>query len=127
MVESWSGGCLCGSVRFVARGRGTFRHLCSCTMCRKWSGAFTVAWAEFPVADFVWTNELGLTFYQSSAATRRGFCNRCGSTICAIDDGYDRISVATAVLDDGHALVPGKTHSFAEEAPEWWTVSIVKN
>ena len=72
-----------------------------------------------------WTGPGGEpALYQSSEKTRRGFCRNCGSTIAAIDEGYDKISLTMASLEDPSAIVPGKQHSYAKEAPSWWSVTI---
>lgn len=49
------GGCLCGHVRFEAKGKPGKAHTCSCSMCQKHSGAITVAWVEYPKAAVSWT------------------------------------------------------------------------
>lgn len=121
----FSGGCLCGHIRFEAGGKPTFPHLCSCRMCQLWSGAPTVAWVEFPLAGFAWTGPGGEpSTFQSSENTRRGFCAKCGSSLCALDDGYDKISLTIAVFDEPSSLVPGKQHSHKTSAPGWWIPEI---
>lgn len=124
LVE-FSGGCLCGHIRFLATGKPTFPHLCSCRMCQTWSGAPTVAWVEFALAGFSWTGPGSEpSKFQSSEKTQRGFCPKCGGTICAIDDGYDKISLTIAVFDEPSLIIPGKQHSYRASAPNWWTVDI---
>ncbi|MEM9471839.1 MAG: GFA family protein [Pseudomonadota bacterium] len=121
----FSGGCLCGHIRFEAGGKPTFPHLCSCRMCQTWSGAPTVAWVEFPLSEFAWTGPGGQpSTFQSSEKTRRGFCVKCGSSLCALDDGYDKISLTIAVFDEPSLLVPGKQHSYKAAAPRWWKADI---
>ena len=119
-----TGTCLCGNIQYRANGKPAFPHLCSCRTCQLWSGAPTVAWVEFPIDGFSWTGPGGEpALHQSSAKTRRGFCAECGSTLCAIDDGYDRISVTMATLDDSSRIKLGKQHSFQDEAPFWWPLT----
>ena len=125
-MKQYAGGCLCGNIRYSVKGNPTFPHLCSCRMCQKWSGAPTVAWVEFPVDSIEWNGSGGVpSFYQSSEKTRRGSCPKCGGSICALDDGYDKISLTIATLDDPSSVVPGKQHSFSESAPKWWEVKIM--
>ena len=96
-------------------------------MCQRWSGALTVGWFEIPIANVEWNGPGGEpTYYQSSEKTQRGFCPKCGSTINAVDDGYDKMGLTMATLDDSSAIVPGKQHSFAKSAPHWWSVEINK-
>lgn len=125
VTQLYSGGCLCGHIRFEVAGNPSFPHLCSCRMCQKWSGAPTVAWVEFLLTDFSWTGPGGEpNRFQSSEQSERGFCAKCGSTVCALDDGYDKISLTIATLDEPSAIIPGKQHSYEASAPDWWRVGI---
>ncbi|MEO1192667.1 MAG: GFA family protein [Pseudomonadota bacterium] len=121
----YEGGCLCGAIRYEAKGKPGFPHLCSCSQCRKWSGAPTVAWVEFPLESFAWTGPGGEPKrFQSSQKSRRGSCPICGSAISVEDEGYDKISITIASLDDPDAIVPGKQHSYKKGVPVWWSVAI---
>lgn len=117
-MTDFEGSCLCGHIRYLAKGKGTFPHLCSCTMCQQWSGAPTVAWAEFPLESFCWLDNEP-EFYQSSAKTKRGHCPKCSTSLCAIDDGYPKISLTMSSLKDSSAIKLGKQHSYHKFLPEW--------
>ena len=120
-LKSYEGGCLCGAVRFRADTLPVFPHLCSCSMCRRWSGAPSVAWAEFPLAAFKWTGAAGEPkLFRSSEKTRRGNCPECGSAICAVDDGYDHISIVIGALDRPNMVIPDERHSYRAARPKWW-------
>jgi len=115
------GGCLCGAMRYRAEGPPAFPHLCSCTMCRRWSGAPTVAWVEFPLSGFRWEGAGGEPkLFRSSAKTRRGNCPTCGSALCAVDDGYENISIVIGSLDRPNLIVPDAAHSYRGARPRWW-------
>ncbi len=125
MPKNYSGGCLCGHITYKLEGKPSFPHLCSCSQCRKWSGALTVAWVEFPLAGLTWNGPGGTPkLFRSSEKTERGSCPECGAALCALDDGYDKISLTIASLDDPSAIPPGKQHSFKKAAPDWWKVEI---
>lgn len=79
------------------RGKSQFPHLCLCRICQKWSGAPTVAWAEFPSKQLIWGPGGEPAFYRSSNHTKRGFCPKCGSSLCALDDGSNEV-----VIDVGY-------------------------
>lgn len=49
-MEQFTGGCLCGALRFVAEGRPYRVGLCHCLDCRKHHGALFHASAIFPQA-----------------------------------------------------------------------------
>ena len=119
-----TGGCLCGQVRYEARAAPEFPHLCSCRQCRRWSGAPTVAWVEFPLSAFAWTGETEPRYFRSSEKTRRGNCPTCGSALCAVDDGYANISIVMGSLDRPNAIVPDARHSFRASGPRWWRAGV---
>lgn len=124
-MKNYSGSCLCGWITYKADEKPIFPHLCSCRMCQKWSGALTVAWVEFPLNALEWNGPGGKPFfYRSSKTTQRGFCSACGSALCAIDDGGDTIAMTIATLQEPVLIKPGVQHSFKEEMPSWWEVSI---
>jgi len=124
-IPEYEGGCLCNETTFTARGEPSNPHLCSCTMCQKSSGAPTVAWVEFPLATFQWNDTSKPSLYQSSENTQRCFCQKCGGLLGAIDKGNPNVCITIASLKNPNLIVPGKQHSYKEEAPSWWGVSIL--
>lgn len=121
-MSKYTGGCLCGHIRFESSGEPSFPHFCSCRMCQRWSGAPIVAWVDFPRKSLVWNGPGGEpTLFRSSKNAQRGFCSRCGGTLCAIDDGSDTVCLTIATFDDPNALVP-ESHSFSKFAPSWLVV-----
>ena len=76
----WTGGCLCGDVRYRASQDPEWVGSCHCTMCRKMSGAAFSTYAVFSRESFEWTKGAP-AHYRSSEPTSRGFCARCGSTL----------------------------------------------
>ncbi len=73
-MKQVSGGCLCGRVRFMAKGRPDRVGLCHCIDCRKHHGALFHASAIFPASAVAVTGEVGS--YQG-----RHFCPNCGSSV----------------------------------------------
>ncbi|WP_074423407.1 GFA family protein [Serratia sp. 14-2641] len=120
MTNEFSGGCLCGAIRFKAISP-TNPHTCSCDICQKHTGAQSAAWVEFSAPNVQWTGKNGKpATYRSSPASSRAFCPRCGSSIGAIDDG-PVIALLTGIFDNPNdpALAP-EYHSFEDMKPEWW-------
>ena len=94
-------------------------------MCRRWSGAPTVAWVEFPLTDFEWTSAGRIPqLFRSSEKTQRGHCPACGSALCALDDGYENISIVMGSLDRPNLIVPDERHSFRSAGPRWWHAEV---
>ncbi|MEG0277697.1 MAG: hypothetical protein RR510_00290 [Morganella sp. (in: enterobacteria)] len=52
-TEIITGGCLCGHIRYRAQ-HPRDPHTCSCTMCRKHTGALTALWVEFDSKNVTW-------------------------------------------------------------------------
>ena len=124
-MGDYAGGCLCGQVRYRSTGAPSFPHYCSCRMCQRASGAPIVAWVEFPRDSLSFTGPGGAPpLYRSSETMQRGFCLRCGGTICSIEDGSEKTYITVASLDDPDAIVPA-SQSFPESAPVWLKVEAV--
>ncbi|MBK8161242.1 MAG: GFA family protein [Rhodospirillaceae bacterium] len=119
----YSGGCLCGAVRFEASGPAAKPHTCSCKMCQRHSGALTTAWVEFPRAAVRWVGPSGAPAqFRSSDYSSRAFCPACGSSLGAIDDA-PVIALLLGVFDapNREELRP-TAHSFRGGRPKWWHV-----
>ncbi|AVU30293.1 ribulose phosphate epimerase [Serratia marcescens] len=119
----YSGGCLCGHIRFQVHGLPGNPHSCSCEFCRRHSGAPTLCWVEFPRQAVEWNGTGGMpTLYRSSPYSSRAFCPRCGSTLGAIDD-EPTVALSTGSFDraDLPELRP-VSHAFADVCPEWWHI-----
>ncbi|MEO0752492.1 MAG: GFA family protein [Pseudomonadota bacterium] len=125
MPRSYTGGCLCGDIRFEAVAPAEVPHTCSCTMCQRHSGALTLAWVEFPTDAVTWTGHGGApTLYRSLEKSSRAFCPRCGSTIGAIDDA-PVVALVLGVFDKpGAAALKPVSHSHRSKRPTWWHVDI---
>lgn len=121
----FEGGCLCGETTYITSGEPYNPHLCSCTMCQKSSGALTVAWVEFPLESFNWNGIRKPGLYQSSQKTQRCFCEGCGGLLGTLNEGSSNVCITIASLCNPSLIVPAKQHSFQEEAPVWWDVSVL--
>ncbi len=96
-MERYTGGCLCGDVRFVATGHPYRVGICHCLDCRKHHGALFYAAAIFP-RDAV-SIEGETRDYEG-----RCFCPRCGSSVFARSG--DEIEVHLGALDDIEQFIP---------------------
>ncbi|MGD9885191.1 MAG: GFA family protein [Reyranella sp.] len=96
-MDRFTGGCLCGNVRFVASGRPYRVGLCHCLDCRKHHGALFHASAIFP-QDAV-TIEGETRDYAG-----RSFCPRCGAPV--FGRSGDEIGVNLGSLDAPDQLTP---------------------
>jgi hypothetical protein len=120
-----TGGCLCGNIRFEARGDALKPHTCSCTMCQHHTGSLTAAWVEFASKDVTW-NGPGCepTKYKSSEWSNRAFCGKCGSSLGAIDE-KPVVALLLGTFDKPKAKVLAPHyHSYVTPRPKWWHVEI---
>lgn len=121
METIYSGGCLCGSIRFEAAKPALKPHTCSCKYCQRHTGSLTAAWVEFPADKVNWTGEGGKpTLFRSSDYSSRAFCSHCGSSIGAIDD-EPVIALLLGCFDDNRRPeFEPEYHSYADMQPDWW-------
>lgn len=96
-MEQFTGGCLCGAVRFKATGRPYRVGLCHCLDCRKFHGALFNASAMFPEDAVTIEGETG-EFHG------RHFCPHCGSSVFARSG--DEIEINLGSLDEPDQLRP---------------------
>ena len=89
-MDRFTGGCLCGDVRFVASGQPYRVGICHCLDCRKHHGALFHASAIFPEAAVTISGE-------TREFAGRHFCPRCGSSVFACSG--DEVEVSLGALD----------------------------
>jgi hypothetical protein len=90
----WTGGCLCGSIRYRAGQAPQWASYCHCGMCRKVSGAPFSGFVEFPPGTLEWTRGQ-LRRYQSTDGVIRRFCGTCGSSLTFEADGVLFLSLGS--------------------------------
>src|SRR5258707_8679957 len=96
-MDEFTGGCLCGDVRLVARGRPYRVGLCHCLDCRKHHGALFHASAIFPEVAVTITGE-------TRDYAGRHFCPRCGSS--GFGRGGDEVEVSPGALRAPDQVMP---------------------
>jgi hypothetical protein len=123
---TFTGGCLCGAVRFTAERVETEHHTCHCGMCRRWSGGSGFFGADTHGLVFQASASLGR--YTSSDWAERGFCKGCGTTLFYFLKPANKYVVSVGAFDDSapFRLVreifidkkPGG-YAFAGDHPRW--------
>ena len=121
MGEMHTGGCLCGAVRFVARGPLRGVVYCHCSMCRRQSGHFYAATSVADVGLGVEGAE-NLTWYAGSQDGRRGFCSICGSALFWKWEGLEQTSVLAGSLDKPTSL-PGMCHIHVSDKGDYYDIA----
>lgn len=103
---TFEGGCLCGRVRYRARGVPTNQSHCHCMTCRRASGAAFVSWATFARDKFTFTSGKPAR-YDSSEIACRQFCAACGTQLTfQFHNSPDTIDVTLGSLDHPEAVIP---------------------
>lgn len=92
------GSCLCGAVRFNVEGDLDAPVACHCVQCRKQSGHFFAS-TNVKRDRLQISGAEQLTWHQSSAKVRRGFCSRCGSWLFWDPPARDWTSIAMGAFD----------------------------
>jgi hypothetical protein len=96
-MDRFTGGCMCGNVRFVASGHPYRVGICHCLDCRKHHGALFHTSAIFP-QDAVTTEG------KTSEYAGRHFCPCCGSSVFA--HNADEIEINLGSFDAPDQMVP---------------------
>lgn len=96
-MDRFTGGCLCGRIRFEVVGRPDRVGICHCLDCRKHHGALFYAAAIFPKDAVRITGE-------ARDYAGRYFCPGCGSSVFARSG--DEIEVHLGALDEPDQFTP---------------------
>ncbi len=111
MSQIHEGGCLCGSVRYRAKGRPARVSVCHCTDCQRRTGSAFAVVAHFK-DEYLEISGGPLSTYEyrsgeSDRWVRLEFCPRCGTTVAL-----------TSEQSPGGRTVPGGTF----DEPAWLTI-----
>ncbi len=106
----WTGGCLCGAIRYRASEAPKYASYCHCGMCRKVSGAPFTGFVEFPEGALDWTQGQ-LEVYRSSQGVLRRFCGTCGSSLTFEADGILFVSLGSLDFPERVAV---KCHTYTD-------------
>ena len=118
---AYSGGCMCGAVRYRLDSEPFDCGWCHCRTCQLNSGAPAMAFASVAHGDWVVTQgQAEVRRIRSSSIAERLFCGTCGTPL-AID--YDiqpeTFDFSVATLDDPGAVKPG-FHIFWSSRIDWF-------
>ena len=119
MPDIHTGSCLCGGVAYEVEG--PLREIigCHCAQCRKTSGHHVAA-TRADADALTLTSEETLTWYRSSEAAERGFCDRCGGNLFWRRINADKISIMAGTLDDTSDL-PFRRHIFVKDKADYYS------
>lgn len=116
-----TGQCECGGVRFQMPEARQEITICHCSQCRRTSGHLWAA-TNAPFDSLTFLNDDTLTWYTSSDFAKRGFCNRCGSSLFYRMTGEAGIGIAAGCLDDTSGMRVGK-HIFVKDKGDYYAIA----
>lgn len=122
-MSACQGGCLCRGIRFAVHAPTLFVAHCHCRWCREAHGAAFVTWVGVATDRFelLEGGDL-LSWYQSTAQSRRGFCSRCGTTLFFESElAPGEIHVTRASLAGDIDRSP-QLHCFFDQHADWASV-----
>jgi hypothetical protein len=116
------GQCFCGTIRYELGGSGWHQTLCHCSICRKTSGAPSVAWVTVQRDHFHLLAGTPKSFRSSDHATRT-FCSACGTPLTFSSDRLPgEIDVTIASLDEPERVAP-EDHTWVSSKLDWVEIS----
>ena len=120
-MSKFSGGCLCGAVRYECSGEPIVTAHCYCVDCRKASGTSHCTHIMMRKDDVAASGPV--KWYDRAAdsgnVVSRGFCSECGSAVLSRNSGVPNASfVRASSLDDLEAVTPAMI-VYAARAPSW--------
>lgn len=115
--EIHEGGCLCGAVRFEARGKPLWVAHCHCHSCRHHTGSAFATFVGYKQAQFRVTQG-ALQAYASSPGVVRSFCAACGTPLTfAAERWPGDVHVYVSTLDRPEAFEPEAHVHVGEQLP----------
>lgn len=119
--KRYTGGCLCGALRYEAEGEPLFTGHCYCDDCRKASGSGFVPFMGFPASALRFSGQVRMFTSKSAKGgdAVRNFCPVCGSLVFGGIIGKDTShTIYAGSLDDPSVFRP-KVAIFARNRPAW--------
>jgi hypothetical protein len=117
----FTGGCLCGALRYEAAGQPTGMGFCFCTDCRKASGSGFIPFINFR-AEAVSFSGASLQFRSLSirgTESVRNSCPICGGLVFGGEVGKDDAhTIYAGSLDDASLFAP-RIAIFNRDRPAW--------
>jgi hypothetical protein len=115
--EQRVGGCFCGAIRYVAKGKPLNVRACHCEDCQRLTGSAFFVRALYPTAAIAVTGTPSV--YWSSDDLMRMFCPNCGSKLFARrKSNPSATAVALGSFDDRSGFEPS-AHIWTCDRQPW--------
>lgn len=119
--KRYTGGCLCGALRYEASGEPRATGHCYCSDCQKASGSGFIPFMVFASSAVRITGDVRQTRAQAArgGTSVRNFCAVCSSLVFGGEIGKsEAYTIYAGSLDDPSAFKP-KIAIFAGKRPPW--------
>jgi hypothetical protein len=117
----YTGGCLCGALRYEAAGEPEAMGHCYCCDCRKASGSGFIGFMQFPASAirFIGTSRIFTSKAANGGDAVRNSCPVCSSLVFGGEVGKDdSFTIYAGSLDDPSRFRP-TIAVFTEGRPDW--------
>jgi hypothetical protein len=118
--HQWTGGCLCGAIRYVVTGPLREVENCHCSRCRRAHG-HVAAYTAAPAGALSLTEQRGLRWYIADGR-ERGFCGECGASLFWRRSGSEQTSIAAGTLDAPTGLRTA-FHIFTDSKGDYYEIT----
>jgi len=119
--KRYTGGCLCGALRYEADGEPLYMGHCYCSDCRKASGSGFIPFLGFASSAVRFSGRTRVFISRSARGTEsvRNFCAVCSSLVCGGRIGEDdQHTIYAGSLDDPSLFRPAIA-IFTRNRPTW--------
>ncbi len=120
----FTGGCMCGAVRYEAVGEPFSVIHCHCPSCRKHNGGPVVTLAGFKSEQVTFKGD-ERKICESSPGVGRAFCGKCGTPLTWEGDGGELgpiFEFHISTFDNPDVLVP-TAHAFDPKRIPWFDIA----
>lgn len=120
-AKRYTGGCLCGALRYEAVGEARFAGHCYCADCRKASGSGFVPFMGFASGNLRITGQSQkfTTKAASGGDAVRNSCPVCGSLVFGGEPGQAKVHTIYAGTLDEPSLFRPTVAVFTSGRPAW--------
>ena len=119
-MQSYTGGCQCGAVRYAVKADLSNTMTCNCSRCRRHSGAAFLTQGRVRREDFrLLSGANEIRAFQPEDGAVKAFCVRCGSSLFGgtWPDGPE-VSIRFGSLDGDPGIRP-QYHTFVGSKAVW--------
>jgi hypothetical protein len=119
--KRYTGGCLCGALRYEADGPPLYAGHCYCVDCRKASGSGFIPFMGFASTAIRFTGETRQSRCKSARGGEavRNFCSVCSSLVFGGEVGRDDWHTVYAGSLDDPSLFHPQIAIFTKGRPAW--------